>query len=275
MRKDIQKIFVSAARFVNSYQRTSLNGLGQIEITRVNLSLPRLGAAFHDYKLVQISDLHIGTWLNRSRLEGVVEMINREEPDLVAITGDFVTYDPDEFEEDLVGALQKLEPRDSSVAILGNHDHWTDPVLIRRILHQSNVIDLSNRVLTLRRGEDSLHIAGVDDTMEKLDDLDFVLEQTPEEGAAILLAHEPDFARKSASSGRFDLQLSGHSHGGQIVLPLVGPPVLPPLGRKYPKGSYKIKDMHLYTNRGIGTTSIRLRINCPPEIAVLALQVLD
>lgn len=275
MRKDIQKIFVSAARFVNSYQRTSLNGLGQIEITRVNLSLPRLGAAFHDYKLVQISDLHIGTWLNRSRLEGVVEMINREEPDLVAITGDFVTYDPDEFEEDLVGALQKLEPRDSSVAILGNHDHWTDPVLIRRILHQSNVIDLSNRVLTLRRGEDSLHIAGVDDTMEKLDDLDFVLEQTPEEGAAILLAHEPDFARKSASSGRFDLQLSGHSHGGQIVLPLVGPPVLPPLGRKYPKGFYKIKDMHLYTNRGIGTTSIRLRINCPPEIAVLALQVLD
>jgi hypothetical protein len=275
LRKDIQKIFVSAARFVNSYQRTSLNGLGQIEITRVNLSLPRLGAAFHDYKLVQISDLHIGTWLNRSRLEGVVEMINREEPDLVAITGDFVTYDPDEFEEDLVGALQKLEPRDSSVAILGNHDHWTDPVLIRRILHQSNVIDLSNRVLTLRRGEDSLHIAGVDDTMEKLDDLDFVLEQTPEEGAAILLAHEPDFARKSASSGRFDLQLSGHSHGGQIVLPLVGPPVLPPLGRKYPKGFYKIKDMHLYTNRGIGTTSIRLRINCPPEIAVLALQVLD
>lgn len=275
MRKDIQKIFVSAARFVNSYQRTSLNGLGQIEITRVNLSLPRLGAAFHDYKLVQISDLHIGTWLNRSRLEGVVEMINREEPDLVAITGDFVTYDPDEFEEDLVGALQKLEPRDSSVAILGNHDHWTDPVLIRRILHQSNVIDLSNRVLTLRRGEDSLHIAGVDDTMEKLDDLDFVLEQIPEEGAAILLAHEPDFARKSASSGRFDLQLSGHSHGGQIVLPLVGPPVLPPLGRKYPKGFYKIKDMHLYTNRGIGTTSIRLRINCPPEIAVLALQVLD
>jgi hypothetical protein len=275
LRKDIQKIFVSAARFVNSYQRTSLNGLGQIEITRVNLSLPRLGAAFHDYKLVQISDLHIGTWLNRSRLEGVVEMINREEPDLVAITGDFVTYDPDEFEEDLVGALQKLEPRDSSVAILGNHDHWTDPVLIRRILHQSNVIDLSNRVLTLRRGEDSLHIAGVDDTMEKLDDLDFVLEQIPEEGAAILLAHEPDFARKSASSGRFDLQLSGHSHGGQIVLPLVGPPVLPPLGRKYPKGFYKIKDMHLYTNRGIGTTSIRLRINCPPEIAVLALQVLD
>jgi predicted MPP superfamily phosphohydrolase len=275
LRKDIQKIFVSAARFVNSYQRTSLNGLGQIEITRVNLSLPRLGAAFHDYKLVQISDLHIGTWLNRSRLEGVVEMINREEPDLVAITGDFVTYDPDEFEEDLVAALQKLEPRDSSVAILGNHDHWTDPVLIRRILHQSNVIDLSNRVLTLRRGEDSLHIAGVDDTMEKLDDLDFVLEQIPEEGAAILLAHEPDFARKSASSGRFDLQLSGHSHGGQIVLPLVGPPVLPPLGRKYPKGFYKIKDMHLYTNRGIGTTSIRLRINCPPEIAVLALQVLD
>jgi hypothetical protein len=126
--------------------------------------------------------------------------------------------------------------------------------------------------MTIQRGLDSLHIAGVDDILEDLADLDSVLDQLPHEGAAILLAHEPDFAKKSAASGRFDLQLSGHTQGGQVVLPLVGPPILPPLGRKYPKGFYQVKDMLLYTNRGVGTASLRLRINCPPEIAILTLQ---
>jgi uncharacterized protein len=272
LRKELLKAVVSTARFVNRLQTTSRDGLGQIEITRLELTLPRLGAAFHGYKLVQISDLHIGTWIDRTRLEWVVEMANREEPDLVAITGDFVTYDPDKFEEDLVQVLRRLKTKDGAVAILGNHDHWTDPDVIRRILRRSDLEDLSNRVITLRRGSDSLHIAGVDDVLEKLDDLETVLEQLPEDGAAILLAHEPDFVRKSAASGRFDLQLSGHSHGGQVVLPLVGPPILPPLGRKYPNGFYQVNEMQLYTNRGVGTATLRLRINCPPEIAVLTLQ---
>lgn len=272
MRKKILKAVVSTARFVNNLQTPARDGLGKIEITRLEFTLPRLGAAFHNYKIVQISDLHIGTWMDRTRLEGVVGMVNREEPDLVAITGDFVTYDPEKFEEDLIQVLNRLESRDGVVAILGNHDHWTDPDVIRRILYRSGLEDLSNRVKTLRRGGDLLHIAGVDDVLEKLDDLESVLAQIPEQGAAILLAHEPDFARKSAASGRFDLQLSGHTHGGQIVLPLIGPPVLPPLGRKYPKGFYLIDDMQLYTNRGVGTATFRLRLNCPPEITVLTLQ---
>jgi predicted MPP superfamily phosphohydrolase len=271
LRSDILETFISAARFLNRFQGQSTNGIGQIEITRLSLSLPRLGTAFHGYKLIQISDLHIGTWLDPTRLEGVVELVNKEEPDLVAITGDFVTFDPDVYEKDLVRVLQKLQAKDGLVAILGNHDHWTDPDLVRKILHESGLKDLSNCVMTIRRGDDSLHIAGVDDAIEDLDDLDYVLASIPSYGSAILLAHEPDFARKSAECGRFDLQLSGHTHGGQIVLPLIGPPVLPPQGRRYPKGFYQVKDMFLYTNRGVGTASLRLRINCPPEIAVFTL----
>jgi predicted MPP superfamily phosphohydrolase len=102
------------------------------------------------------------------------------------------------------------------------------------------------------------------------DRLGSVLDELPERGAAVLLVHEPDFGERSAAAGLFDLQLSGHSHGGQVRLPLLGPPLLPPLGRRYPGGLYRIKDMLLYTNRGLGNHP-RLRLNCRPEIALLTL----
>jgi predicted MPP superfamily phosphohydrolase len=89
------------------------------------------------------------------------------------------------------------------------------------------------------------------------------------------LAHEPDFADTSAATGRFDLQLSGHTHGGQVVLPFIGPPILPHLGRKYPSGLYKVQEMFQYTNRGVGMARLPLRINCPPEITVFILESME
>ena len=105
-----------------------------------------------------------------------------------------------------------------------------------------------------------------------MDEFDKVMRTLPADGAAILLVHEPDFADLSAATGRFDLQLSGHTHGGQIVLPLVGPPILPSMGRKYPSGEYRVNDMLLYTNRGIGVTTVNARFNCRPEITVFNLE---
>jgi len=121
-------------------------------------------------------------------------------------------------------------------------------------------------------GRACLYIAGVDDHLTKLDRLDRVLELIPGEGIAVLLAHEPDFADFSASTGRFILQLSGHSHGGQIILPFISKFFLPAKARKYPSGLYQIKDMYLYTNRGLGTTWLNLRYRCPPEITVIVLK---
>ena len=126
--------------------------------------------------------------------------------------------------------------------------------------------------MTLRREEAQLHIAGVDSLWYDKADLNPVLQQLPEEGAALLLAHEPDFADISAKTGRFDLQLSGHSHGGQIILPLVGPPWLPRHGRNYPLGQYQVGDMIQYTNRGIGMVIPTVRFNCRPEISVFTLR---
>ena len=244
----------------------------KVEINQVKLTLPRLDTQFNGYRLVQISDIHIGTWINRQRLLEAIRLINDQQPDLVAITGDFVTLDPEEYANDMITAFCRISSRDGTVAVLGNHDHWAGKHEIRRILNASGVNELRNSICTLRRGEAQLHIAGVDSSYIGFDRLDRVLGELPAEGAAILLAHEPDFADTSAKSGRFDLQLSGHTHGGQIRLPRLGPPFLPRHGRKYSIGYNRVGEMHLYTNRGLGTGKVQLRLNCRPEITVFTLQ---
>ena len=115
-------------------------------------------------------------------------------------------------------------------------------------------------------------MGGVDDVWSGIARLDVVLEKLPEDGAAILLAHEPDFADASAATGRFDLQISGHTHGGQVVVPFYGAPILPYLGQRYPAGLYQVGDMLQYTNRGVGMARIPIRINCPPEITLFTLE---
>ena len=245
--------------------------VGSIEISDVHLQLPRLAPEFEGYRLVQISDIHLGTWINKASLDIVVDKVNQLTPDLIAITGDFVSFAAEDFTNDLVGALRKLTPKDACVAILGNHDYWTNPHIIRWVLKESAIIDLSNDVFSVQRQEAFLHLVGIDDFLINLDKLGRVLDQLPDDGAAILLAHEPDFADVSAASRRFDLQLSGHTHGGQIVIPVLGRLILPSRGQKYPSGRYLINGMILYTNRGLGTTWLRFRYNCPPEISLFTL----
>ena len=242
------------------------------DVTFLDLALPGLEPSFDGYRLAQISDIHIGTWMNRDRLMQVVNRINAQNPDLVVITGDFVHHNPGRYIDDLVIPLQGLKSRDGTLAVLGNHDHWTNAKLVRTLLENAGIQDISNQVHTLERDRSLLHIAGVDDVWEHKDRLDLVLEALPKEGSAILLAHEPDYADISAQTGRFDLQLSGHSHGGQVILPFIGSPVLPFLGQKYPLGFYRIAEMYQYTNRGIGMTSPPVRFNCRPEITLLTLK---
>jgi uncharacterized protein len=186
------------------------------------------------------------------------------------LTGDFVTRNPQKFALNL-SVLKSLTPMDKTLAILGNHDAWTDPDLIQTTLETAGVDVLSNQVVTLNRSLAQLHIGGVDDVWAKRDRLDKVLDALPSTGAAILLAHEPDFADTSAATGRFDLQLSGHSHGGQIHIPLMKR-VLPPLAYKYPLGQYQVGSMIQYTNRGVGSSGIPIRFNCRPEITIFTLK---
>jgi len=244
-----------------------------VEIKQVRLTLPRLAREFHGYRVVQISDIHMGTWMTRDHLHSIVRLANAQEPDLIAVTGDFVTVNPVEiWIDELLPPLRELSARDGTLAILGNHDHWTNPQAVRAMIPVAGMVDLNNAVYSLQRDEAVLHFAGVDDYWERKADLEAVLNQLPDEGAAVLLAHEPDFADISAASGRFDLQISGHSHGGQVILPFIGPPMLPTYGKKYPVGLYQVGDMIQYTNRGVGMVGPYVRFNCRPEITVFTLE---
>ena len=246
----------------------------RVEVVHLALTLPRLAPGFDGYRLVQIGDLHLDDWTKPGRLHGIVDRVNELRPDLVAIMGDFASYSAGRLDEGmLTGALRRLSAPDGVLAILGNHDYLTDAGLVRRCVREGGVRLLVNEVATLERGGDRLHVAGIDSVMEGGSRLDLVLGRLPEgEEAAILLAHEPDFADVASATGRFDLQLSGHSHGGQVRLPLLTRLVLPPFSQRYPRGLYRVGKMMLYTNRGIGTVDARLRFLCRPEITILTLR---
>lgn len=250
---------------------------GRIKVETLNLRLQKLTQAFHGPRMAQISDIHMGGWMNAERLQHVADLVIAQRPDLLLLTGDFLvghTFDKssEQHIQDLINVLTPLAKTIPSFAVLGNHDYWTNPKAVREMLNVSGITDLANSVFTLTRGDQHLHLCGVDDVWEGNVRLEDTLNQLTNDGAAILLAHEPDFADQSAVTGRFDLQLSGHSHGGQVVFPFLGPPILPYLGQKYPSGLYKVQEMYQYTNRGVGTARLPIRINCPPEITILTLE---
>ncbi len=239
------------------------------EVTQIEIELPRLDRAFAGYRIVQISDLHAGDKIDRAQLEKVVATVNEQKPDLVVITGDHVSRKPRQHPE-LLATLAKLQVRDRTLAVLGNHDVFNDAAPIRQALQAAGVMLLENTVYPISRGAATLYIAGVGDVFAKEDKLDRVLTQLPAQSAAIMLAHEPDFADETAQTGRFGLQLSGHSHGGQVRLPFYSG-YLPELAQKYPVGRYRVGEMIQYTNRGIGTIKVYARFNCRPEISVFTL----
>jgi len=242
------------------------------EIIPVNITIPELAPVFDGFKIVQISDLHVDTSMNRRKLDKIVTLINQQKPDIVAITGDFFTYEPDEVNANLLTtALQKLTPQDKTIGVLGNHDYYSDPSIIRQILAQSNVTELSNSIYTIERGQAKLNIAGLDDYWYHKTRLDLVLNQLTTDDITILLIHEPDFADISAPTEKFTLEISGHSHGGQVRFPFRQPDVLPPYGRKYPLGRYQVGSMIQYTNRGVGMVPPAFRLNSRPEITVFTL----
>ena len=243
----------------------------RIDANEITVPLRHLDPAFDGYTIVQISDIHMSGSMTRERLAAAVAVANQYNPDVVAITGDFATRRLSLNVADLIEPLCQLRAIDGKFAVLGNHDYRNSRAAVRLVIRSSQLTPLHNAVHTIRRGAAVLHFAGVESVIQHRARLDRVLNVLPADGTAILLAHEPDFADIAAATDRFALQLSGHSHGGQVRLPFVTNFVLPAFSRRYVMGLYRVGKMQLYVNRGLGTVGIPFRFNCPPEVTILRL----
>lgn len=244
-----------------------------IDLVEIDIKLENLGWNFHNYRILNLTDIHLGQWINPEYLDELIDYVNTLNVDLITLTGDYFSYNIDDYDKCLEKSFKKLKAEGGKFGVLGNHDHWMNADKIRKIFENSGIIDLCNDVVTLKKDEDRLNICGVDSCTVCADNLDKVIAKMPKNVPSILLAHEPDFALESSQTGLFDLQISGHSHGGQFIIPKIDTtPFRGPNSTKYPVGLYKVGEMTQYTSKGLGTNSFRIRINCKPEITIITLK---
>jgi len=219
-----------------------------------------------------LSDFHVNAPVPPAHIARAAQMLMTHAPDLILLGGDYVTRSASDA-RDCADALAQLAAPLGVFAILGNHDYWvghTDQIVAQ--LTRVGIRMLQNESVAIGAGNDRIYVIGLDDVWEKHVDLDRALAMVPDEACKIVIVHEPDFGDESARQG-IDLQLSGHSHGGQVRLPYIGAPILPYLGRQYPMGLQRAgASTWVYTTRGVGMISPGVRFNCPPEITFLKLQ---
>jgi len=256
----------------------------RLQLKKIEIPLRRLPHRFDGFTIVQLSDFHYEEEFSAIPIRRSVDLVNSLHPDLVVFTGDFVTAPMFRFGRHaaLVAAnavfpcaavLSGIKAPMGSFAILGNHDAYSNPALVASGLRSHGIPLLKNSCVPIERDGARFWLAGIDDALEGQPDLAAAIKKIPPGEPIILLAHEPDFADEAALTP-VDLQLSGHSHGGQIWIPGIGAPWLPSLARNYPRGFYKIENMLLYTNIGIGTIRAPIRINCIPEITHITLRTM-
>jgi len=250
-------------------------------IVRREIALRRWPARLDGFTIAQLSDFHYDPYFSQHPLHAAIKMINGLHPDLIVLTGDFVSLPlfSDTQEGDRKAAfaaepcarlLWQMQAPHGLWAVLGNHDCYTDANVVTGVLRTQGIQLLANQSAPIEANGARFWLAGVGDALVRAADLDATLQSVPDE-ATILLAHEPDYADHVARYP-VDLQLSGHSHGGQVRVPFVGPFYLPEMGRKYVWGLYTIGRLTLYTNPGLGTVGVPVRWNCSPEITLLTLR---
>jgi predicted MPP superfamily phosphohydrolase len=255
---------------IGAYKYATLLEPEWLAIEHVTIPIPRLTPSFEGFRIVQLSDFHLHPYTQIDHVANAVDEANRLKPDLVVLTGDFVLETADSVFE-IAPVLSRLDAKYGVFSILGNHDLWTDANIVRVGLEESGLPVLLNSGIDLSIGRDRIYLAGLDDGWSGQPDLNLALKDLTPGIPVILLMHEPDFADTFSQDKRVSLQLSGHTHGGQVRIPILGAPALPEYGKKYDSGLYRVNEMWLYTNRGIGVIGPPVRLNCRPEITEITL----
>jgi predicted MPP superfamily phosphohydrolase len=247
-------------------------------IVHQDFLLPRWPERLNGFTIALLSDFHYDPCFSVHPLHAAIPMVNGLRPDLIVLGGDFVSQPPigDDRKaafaaEPCARLLRQMTAPHGLWAVLGNHDEATDHKHVTRALQAENIQVLANQSQAIEHDGARIWLAGVNDVLGNTADLPKTLHRVPTNEAVILLAHEPDFADEAAKFP-IDLQLSGHSHGGQVRIPLLPPLFLPALAKKYIRGRYNVGGLALYTNAGLGTVGVPVRLNCPPEITLLTLK---
>ena len=245
---------------------------------RKNFFLSRWPEQLDGFTIALLSDFHYDPHFSVHPLHAAIPIVNSLRPDLIVLVGDFVSA-PSFGDvrkaafaaEPCAQLLRQMAAPEGLWAVLGNHDVDTDPEHVTRVLQSESIHVLANRSRAIERNGARVWLAGVNDVLRGTADLQETLHRVPASEAVILLAHEPDFADEAARYP-VDLQFSGHSHGGQVRIPLLPPLYLPSMAKKYVLGTYQVGPLTLYTTAGLGTVGVPVRLNCPPEITLVTLR---
>ncbi len=241
-----------------------------LSVSQLELKLPNLPTPWHGRRLVHISDMHIGR-VSIGFLQAAMQMVNSLEPDLLAITGDFLDHSGG-LDEDLGSVLAVLKPaKIATVACLGNHDYgyrWAQTNVADGVVRKA--ADYGIQVLRDERIEyDGLSVMGIDDYWSPRFNPRHLLRSADPQLASLCLCHNPDVCDLHDWSSFQGGVLAGHTHGGQCKPPFLPPPILPVKNRRYTSGLFDLNPgRQLFITRGLGHTT-QVRFNCRPEIAVL------
>jgi predicted MPP superfamily phosphohydrolase len=258
-----QNLWRALATSAIQIARTALAEPHSLTIEHCPINLRRLPVPLDRFRIVHLSDFHHSPLTGREQIERAVEIANSLNPDLIALTGDYVSHER-EYAAPCAEILGRLRARFGVYAVLGNHDHWTDAPLISDMLRAEGIKVLVNEGMRFEAHGASFWLAGVDDAMVGLEDLPLALAGSREDEMKLLLAHNPTVLRRASRLG-VDLVLAGHTHGGQVAWPRRRPP------RRLRQGLGRHGETQIYVTRGIGTVVLPIRYGCPPEVSLLEL----
>lgn len=249
--------------------RSALSEPYTLTVEHHAIHLRRLPTSFDGFRVVHLSDTHHSAFTSRQQIERAVETANRLHPDIIALTGDYISHER-QFAAPCAEMLGRLRARYGVYAVLGNHDHWTDAALITDLFRAEGITVLINQGMRFELENEAFWLAGVDDTMVGLEDLSLALAGARGDEMKLLLAHNPIILRRAARAG-VDLILSGHTHGGQVTLRsergASGKP-----RRRLLRGLGHQGETQIYVTRGVGTVILPIRYGCPPEVSLLELR---
>ncbi|MFB9972555.1 metallophosphoesterase [Allobacillus sp. SKP2-8] len=248
-----------------------------VNIVRNDIKSERIPKSFEGFRLLQLTDTHIGFNYGMKELDDLIQTIGELDPDLILFTGDLID-DPSTISNQqyakIIDKLSEIQARHGKYWIYGNHDHGGyGTEKIAQVMSSAGFQLLKNETTKIQKNEDYINLSGLDDILLGNPEITQLIDQSEQDRFNILLSHEPDFA-DTTKNFPFDVQLSGHSHGGQIQLPIIGYIITPILGEKYVEGSFTLgeRPLQLFVSKGLGTTRLPFRFLCRPEINLYTLR---